>query len=500
MDNNERRQRQLQTENRNTKFENQDLQNQIEDNKATKETDAKSMERLYKDIEKAEKERDQIKDSFFELDMDNKSLTNKLTDIEEKSKEREEILDQQVESLNAQVRDEVAKRGQIQANISAEKNNLVNLELDLKKQEERMEKKAAEVEAAVKKVTGQIEKMREKDETRQKQLQTLLEALEELRSKHKEMEAKLTDKKAKLKPKLEKLKAEDLELSKQLDQMEYTSEKLTTELREMKLGSIHLNKVIRTTQNNIEDLTVKLKETKVKIEEKKRIIKDLETSLSDLTDRLKQSKDSFKTLMTDRRNFQLKMQMELDNRVKENDKLATDYYSLKQQIFAMKTDFNAVYQQQIELEQTLRNLHQVEFLQERFIRSLKEYFKYRNLFYCAEIADINAEQNATEDFLEHIKAQMESALGLMSAFLASMMEGSLFRQLKDEEMKVLEAENDDDEDPKQESKQNPSIFVTTLHDSYATPQNLSHFKILPPINASNSQTDENNANKTLSVC
>merc|ERR1712226_652444 len=184
---------------------------------------------------------------------------------------------------------------------------------------------------------------------------------------------------------------------------EYTSEKLTTELREMKLGSIHLNKVIRTTQNNIEDLTVDLEETNMKITEKKRLIKDLETSLAELTSRLKESKDSFKTLMTDRRNFQLKMQLELDNRVKQNDKLAEDYYSLKQQIFAMKSDFNAVYQQQIELEQTLRSLRQVEFLQERFIRCLKEYYKYRNLFFCAEIADLNAEQNAAEEYIEGIK-------------------------------------------------------------------------------------------------
>ena len=81
----------------------------------------------------------------------------------------------------------------------------------------------------------------------------------------------------------------------------------------------------------------------------------------------------------------------------------------------MKSDFNAVYQQQIELEQTLRSLRQVEFLQERFIRCLKEYYKYRNLFFCAEIADLNAEQNAAEEYIEGIKNGMETALSKMSS-------------------------------------------------------------------------------------
>jgi len=312
------------------------------------------------------------------------------------------------------------------------------------------------------------------------------------------------------KPKLESLKAEDLQLSKQLDHMEYTSEKLTTELREMKLGSIHLNKVIRTTQNNIEDLTVDLEETNMKITEKKRLIKDLETSLAELTSRLKESKDSFKTLMTDRRNFQLKMQLELDNRVKQNDKLAEDYYSLIQQIFAMKSDFNAVYQQQIELEQTLRSLRQVEFLQERFIRCLKEYYKYRNLFFCAEIADLNAEQNAAEEYIEGIKNGMETALSKMSSFLTKMIEGSLFKQLKEKELEAIDPpENQKFQDfenqaeSKQEDLSKPSIFVTQHDNSFATPQNLSHFKILPPISVNSQSGDDslvNPTNNTLSVC
>ncbi|XP_063725430.1 coiled-coil domain-containing protein 178-like [Symsagittifera roscoffensis] len=485
--NNERRQRQLKTESRDIRFENQDLENQIQENKIARDADSKNMERLYKEIEKTEAERDKIRDLFFELDLNNKTLTQKHAEIEEKSKEREQILDEQVESLNAQVRDEVSKRGQIQTNINAEKNNLVNLELDLKKQEERMEKKAEEVEAAVNKVTGQVEKMREKNEVRQKQLQTLKDALEELQKKHHEMETKLTDKKSKLKPKLEKLKAEDLEVSKQLDQMEYATEKLTGELREMKLGSIHLNKVMRNTKNSIEDLTVELAETSIKITEKKRIIKGLEQSLADMSDRLKESKDDFKSLHKDRKNFHIRMQIELENRVTENENLADEYYALKQQLFAMKTDYNSVYQQQVEFEQVLRCLRQVEFLQERFIRNLKEFFKYRNLFYCAEIEDIKREQNIAEDKLQEVRVEMELALGKMSKFLAGMMQGSIIDELKHEELEKIESkENSDlatiDEGNEDESiKDGGTIFITQA-DAFSTPQTLSHFKILPPIN------------------
>ena len=485
--NNERRQRQLKTESRDIRFENQDLENQIQENKIARDADSKNMERLYKEIEKTEAERDKIRDLFFELDLNNKTLTQKYAEIEEKSKEREQILDEQVESLNAQVRDEVSKRGQIQTNINAEKNNLVNLELDLKKQEERMEKKAEEVEAAVNKVTGQVEKMREKNEVRQKQLQTLKDALEELQKKHHEMETKLTDKKSKLKPKLEKLKAEDLEVSKQLDQMEYATEKLTGELREMKLGSIHLNKVMRNTKNSIEDLTVELAETSIKITEKKRIIKGLEQSLADMSDRLKESKDDFKSLHKDRKNFHIRMQIELENRVTENENLADEYYALKQQLFAMKTDYNSVYQQQVEFEQVLRCLRQVEFLQERFIRNLKEFFKYRNLFYCAEIEDIKREQNIAEDKLQEVRVEMELALSKMSKFLAGMMQGSIIDELKHEELEKIESkENSDlgtiDEGNEDESiKDGGTIFITQA-DAFSTPQTLSHFKILPPIN------------------
>ena len=396
----------------------------------------------------------------------------------------------QVDHLNNQVRDEVSKRGQLQATISTEKGNLINLDLELQKQEEKMQKKAVEVESAVKKVTGQVEKMREKNEVRQKQLQELLNALEKLRGIHTETETKLTDKKSKLRPKLEQLKADDLALSKQLDQMEHSSEILTGELREMKLGAIHLNRIIRTTKNSIEDLTAELNELKNKCTDKKKTIQSLELSLEDASQRLSQSKESFKSLVTDRRNFYSRLETELDSRIKQNEKLASDYYTLRQKVFAAKMDFNKVYQQELEFYQTLKNLRQVEFLQQKFLAMLSEFFKYRNLFYEAEVEDLRFEENETEDRIQKIKQDMERALQVMSSFLDGMQEGSLLEDLKQQSMHDIEEEMEDSEEQEHsvgeveleiESSFSQDADISLVSSELRGSSNLTAFKILPPI-------------------
>ena len=485
--NNERRFQTLTAENRNMKFENQDLDMQLEDNKASKEKDSKTLERLEKELRKGETEFEKVKENFHELDVQNKQFSIKLQDIEVRSKEKEDFLDQQIDHLNNQVRDEVSKRGQLQATISTEKGNLINLDLELQKQEEKMQKKAVEVESAVKKVTGQVEKMREKNEVRQKQLQELLNALEKLRGIHTETEAKLTDKKAKLRPKLEQLKADDLALSKQLDQMEHSSEALTGELREMKLGAIHLNRIIRTTRCSIEDLTSELTELKNKCRDKKNTIQSLEKSVEEAGQRLSASRESFKFLVTDRRNFHTRLQTELETRMKQNEQFASDYYTLRQKVFAAKIDFNKVYQQELELYQTLKNLHQVEFLQQKFFAALSEFFKYRYLFYETEVEDLRFEENQTEDKIQKIKQDIELALKVMSSFLDGMQEGSLLEDLKqlsmhDIEMELREAEKQEasanaDEEIQSIVSQDDDNPVSELQGS----SNLTSFKILPPI-------------------
>ena len=183
------------------------------------------------------------------------------------------------------------------------------------------------------------------------------------------------------------------------------------------------------------------------------------------------------------------MNNELEARKKENEDLSEEYYVLRQQVFAAKTDFNQVFQQQVELEQTFRCLRQVEFHQAKFLRILDEYYKYRNLYYKAEIEDIKLDQQVTEEKIGEIRKEMEGALEIMTSFLDSIVKGSLFKDLKEQEMEVLDKHEELNNSDQQDDS---AIEEPDQSDKLSTTQTFNHFKILPPIvNASQSEDSMN---------
>ncbi|XP_064626138.1 coiled-coil domain-containing protein 178-like [Lineus longissimus] len=412
----------------------EDMRRKIEDCARQKIADEKNVIRIKKEMEKTDEQMKVTLDEFIKVEAVNNAIREKLRSEEEKALAIEDSLKQTAEALKKQVKDEIHARTVLQARIGSDGQELIKSKADSKGKKEKVKKVAAEIEEAVKTVLGKVEKLRDIHAEKSAIVNGLQDNISGLKGKHQEAEGSLNGRLSDLKPHAQHLKEDILSYEKKIDHIEWRAEMMQKKMDDMGASAGMMTRLTHTTERQIRHLTEELEEVTTQFEAGQKLEDELRISLNALTARNRDYENKHKSYLEVRHQVACQHDLDLETNKTLNQELASKYRRLQNQYIILKDKLLNHYEERIQLENDVKDLKQLESLQQKMHFALAEYYKYRGAYNKGELARLETVSYENGAKLVSLQTEMDTALDGITKFLTQQMDPTVARQIAIEKL------------------------------------------------------------------
>ncbi|XP_076463347.1 coiled-coil domain-containing protein 178-like [Babylonia areolata] len=418
----------------------EDTQEKINNCEQQKIADEKNIRRIQREIERVATMMHATTEEHISVSTINHHIRDQLHAEQEKAFRTEESLKNTAEQLRRQVKEEVHTRTVLQARINSDSAEIEKTRSESGKKKEKADKVANDVQSAVTVVLEKVEKLRAAKAKRDEQKVGLKSQIEETEKQFDDSLKKFEDRLSTITPHYNHLKDEVGQLDKVLDHMEWKTDLMNKKIEEMDGAQTMMNKVSAKTEAAVKDLLEEQAELNKQLEAIRKIGEDLKTQLTAVTDRIKDGATRHSRLLQDRNFVLFTQDDEKTSGLKKNKNLAARYRQLQNEFLIKKEQLLRTFDDRLKLETTISDIKQLKSLQSKMHGALAEYFKLSGLFNEGELTRLEHVSAENGQRVGQLQTDMEEALGLITNFLQTEMDGTRARQMAWEAVQKMEAQ------------------------------------------------------------
>ncbi|KAK7100124.1 coiled-coil domain-containing protein 178-like [Littorina saxatilis] len=368
----------------------------------------------------------------------NHHIRDQLNSEQEKAFRTEESLKNRVETLRRQVKEEMHNRTVLQARINSDTAEIDKTRSESAKKKEKADKVANDVGSAVTSVLEKVQKLRSAKAKKNEQKQSLSSQIDETKKQHAQSLQQFGDRLSTITPHYNILRAEVGKLAKELEQMAWKADMMNKKIEEMDASQNMMKKLSVKTEAAVEALLEEQDELNKQLEAARKLDDDLKVQLQGVIDRLVDGESRHSRFLLDRKSVLYQQDDDKVNNLGRNKDLASRYRQLQNQFLVTKEKSLRDYDERLKLESTISDIKQLKSLQSKMHGALAEFFKLNGLYNEGELTRL--EQVSSENGLRvgKLQSDMEDALGLITDFLQTKMDGTRARQMAWEAVQRME--------------------------------------------------------------
>ncbi|KAL8600724.1 hypothetical protein ACOMHN_057313 [Nucella lapillus] len=425
---------------RNNEFtiEIEDAQEKITKCEKQKILDEKNIRRIQREMERVSTMMYATSEEHLSVSTINHHIRDQLHAEQEKAFRTEEAIKNNAEQLRRQVKEEVHTRTVLQARINSDNSEIDKTRSESGKKKEKAHKVANDVEAAVSVVLEKVEKLRAAKTRKDEMKVSMKSQIDETEKQYEESLKQFEDRLATMTPHYNYLKDEVAQLDKVLDQMKWKTDLMNKKIEEMDGAQTMMSKVSAKTEAALAALLEEQEELNKQLEAATKIRDDLITQLAAVSDRIKDGDTRHSRLLQDRCAVLLQQDDGKMSGLKKNRDLATRYRQLQNEFLVKKEQLLRTFDDRLKLEATISDIKQLKSLQSKMHGALMEYFKLSGLYNEGELTRLEQVSAENGHRVGQLQSDMEQALGLITGFLQTEMDGTKARQMAWEAVQKME--------------------------------------------------------------
>ncbi|XP_052254970.1 coiled-coil domain-containing protein 178-like [Dreissena polymorpha] len=420
--------RKVELRNKEVEMEVQDLVDKKTECQRQKDMDERNIKRIYNEMQKIGQQLAVTIQEFNRVAAINATIRDQLIGEQEKTHKMEESLKITADSLKRQVKDEVHTKSVLTARISSDTLDLQKSQGNTRAQKKKAEKVAEEVVTAVSNIKEKVEKLRSAKESKTRKKRDLSARRDETVKQMAESEKKFDERKTKLEPHHRQLTGDLLNVKKRIDHIEWKSDVMRNQMGDMDKSQGMMDRLLASSEIAITTLTDQLGELDLQLQAAQKVEDDLKLHFNSINTRIRDNQANHRKLMEERKAKLRELEAQKTKGIETNKEMASQYRTLQNDQMEIKDKYMNNFEDRIKLENTIKDVRELQALQIRMHGAMMEYYKYRGLYNSSELSHLEDMSIQNSEKVTQLQSSMDVALKNITEFLQTQMTGEAIRK------------------------------------------------------------------------